>query len=308
MGIKRNNNEKLHSNNKHQKGYDFTKLCEANPELKEFVFVNKYENETIDFANPNAVKSLNKALLFKYYNIKFWDFPDDNLCPPIPGRVDYVHHLAELLNSSGIKEEVTVLDIGVGASCIYPLLGNAEYDWKFVGTDIDKKSIDRAEKIIKKNNLVEAIKLKQQKDSTHIFEGILSETDKFSATLCNPPFYRSQEEAMEANARKLEGLRIGDEVATRNFSGKQQELWYKGGEKAFVHTYLYESSKFKTQCFWYSTLVSKKGNLESIYSSLEKLGATNVKTIPMHQGNKVSRVVAWTFLTEQEQKDWINNS
>jgi len=307
MGIKRNSNEKLHANNKHQKGYDFTTLCEANPELKEFVFVNKYENETIDFADPYAVKSLNKALLFKFYNIKFWDFPDDNLCPPIPGRVDYVHHLAELLNASGIKDDTKVLDIGVGASCIYPLLGNAEYNWKFVGTDIDKKSIDRAEKIIKKNNLGDAIKLMQQKDSTHIFEGILNETDKYSATMCNPPFYRSQEEAMEANARKLEGLGISDDVATRNFSGKQQELWYKGGEKAFVHTYLYESSKFKTQCFWYSTLVSKKGNLESIYSSLEKLGATAVKTIPMHQGNKVSRIVAWTFLTKDEQTNWNKN-
>ncbi|MBN4083025.1 RlmF-related methyltransferase, partial [bacterium AH-315-A23] len=226
----------------------------------------------------------------------------------IPGRVDYIHHLADLLKSSGIKEDAKVLDIGMGASCIYPLLGNAVYNWEFVGTDIDKKSIDRAEKILKKNELVDVVKLKQQKDSTHIFEGILGEIDKFSATMCNPPFYRSQEEAMEANARKLEGLGISDDVATRNFSGKQQELWYKGGEKAFVHTYLYESSKFKEQCFWYSTLVSKKGNLESIYNSLEKLGATKVKTIPMNQGNKVTRVVAWTFLTEEEQKDWNNDA
>jgi 23S rRNA (adenine1618-N6)-methyltransferase len=307
MGTKRKSSGNLHPRNKHIKGYNLSNLCEVNPELKEFLFVNKFGTETIDFANPVAVKNLNKALLFEHYNIKFWDFPDDNLCPPIPGRVDYVHYLADLLKSSGIESEVKVLDIGVGASCIYPLLGNAVYNWKYLGTDIDKKSIDRAEKIIKKNNLVDAIKLKQQKDSTHIFEGILSESDKFSASMCNPPFYRSQEEAMQANARKLEGLNISDNVATRNFSGKQQELWYKGGEKAFVHTYLYESSKFKTQCFWYSTLVSKKGNLESIYDSLKKLGATEIKTIPMHQGNKVTRIVAWTFLTSQEQKEWDKN-
>lgn len=307
MGIKRNSNEKLHPNNKHQKGYNFNELCDTYKELEEYVFVNKFGNETIDFANPIAVKNLNRALLFSYYNIQFWDFPDDNLCPPIPGRVDYIHHLAELLKTVGIEGEVKVLDIGVGASCIYPLLGNAEYGWKFLGTDIDKKSIDRAEKILKKNQLKDVIKLKQQPDSSHIFLDILNETDKFSASMCNPPFYRSQEEAMEANARKLEGLGISDDVATRNFSGKQQELWYKGGEKAFVHTYLYESSKFKTQCFWYTTLVSKKGNLESMYASLKKLGATVVKTIPMHQGNKVTRIVAWTFLSEEEQKDWNSN-
>ena len=299
------NSEQLHSNNKHKNGYNFNDLCEVYPDLKEFVFVNQYGTDTIDFANPKAVKAINTALLFKYYNLTFWDFPDDNLCPPIPGRVDYIHYLADLLNASGIHENVKVLDIGIGANCIYPLLGNAEYNWQFIGTDIDKKSLDRAQIILKKNNLIEFIQLKQQTDSTQIFKGIISESDKFSATMCNPPFYRSQEDAMQANARKLEGLGNRDDVKTRNFSGKQQELWYKGGEKAFIHTYLYESSMFKTNCFWYSTLVSKKENAESMYSSLKKLGATDIKTIPMHQGNKVTRIVAWTFLNKDEQKEWI---
>ncbi len=305
MISKGKNSEQLHSNNKHKNSYNFNDLCEVYADLKEFVFVNQYGTDTIDFANPKAVKAINTALLFKYYNLTFWDFPDDNLCPPIPGRVDYIHYLADLLKASGINENVKVLDIGIGANCIYPLLGNAEYNWQFIGTDIDKKSLDRAQNILKKNNLTEFIQLKQQTDSTQIFKSIISETDKFSATMCNPPFYRSQEDAMQANARKLEGLGNRDDVQTRNFSGKQQELWYKGGEKAFIHTYLYESSMFKTNCFWYSTLVSKKENAESMYSSLKKLGATDIKTIPMHQGNKVTRIVAWTFLNKDEQKEWI---
>jgi len=304
METKKNNRKHLHPRNRHKEGYNFLELYGSYPELKEFVFINSYGTETIDFANPEAVKAINTALLFKYYNITFWDFPNDNLCPPIPGRVDYIHYLNDLLTSSGIKKNISILDIGTGASCIYPLLGNAEYGWQFVGTDIDKKSLDRAGKIIKKNKLEEFISLKQQKDSTHIFKGILGVNNKFSATMCNPPFYRSQQEAMEANARKLEGLGDRNDSKTRNFSGKQQELWYKGGEKAFVHTYLYESSMFKTQCFWYTTLVSKKENVQSMYDSLTKLGATEIKTIPMHQGNKVTRVVAWTFLSDKEQKEW----
>lgn len=305
MKTKNNNSQHLHLNNKHKNGYHFPELIEKYPALEEFVFVNNYGTKTINFADPKAVKAINTALLFKYYNIQYWDFPDDNLCPPIPGRVDYIHYLADLLNASGIYKNVKILDIGIGANCIYPLLGNAEYNWKFVGTDIDKKSLDRAQNILKKNKLTEFIQLKQQTDSTQIFKGILNETDKFSASMCNPPFYRSQEDAMQANARKLEGLGISDTIKTRNFSGKQQELWYKGGEKAFIHTYLYESSMFKTNCFWYSTLVSKKENAESMYSSLKKLGATDIKTIPMHQGNKVTRIVAWTFLNKDEQKEWI---
>ena len=304
MGANKKSNKNLHPKNKHNSNYNFTELIAAYPLLKEFVFVNKYGTETVDFSNPEVVKAINTALLFKYYNLTFWDFPDDNLCPPIPGRVDYIHYLADVLKSSEISEPITILDVGTGANCIYPLLGNAEYNWKFVGTDIDKKSLDRAQIILKKNKLIESIQLKHQKDSTHIFDGIFSETDKFSASMCNPPFYKSQQDAMEANARKLEGLGNTEHIKPRNFSGKQQELWYKGGEKAFIHTYLYESSMFKKQCFWYSTLVSKKENAESMLSSLKKLGATEIKTIPMHQGNKVTRIVAWTFLTEKEQKEW----
>lgn len=300
-----NSTEKLHPNNLHQKGYQFLELCEVYPQLQEFVFVNNYGTSTIDFANSKAVKAINTALLFKYYNITFWDFPDDNLCPPIPGRVDYIHYLADLLKSSGIHENAKIIDVGVGANCIYPLLGNAVYGWHFLGTDIDKKSLDRAKKILKKNKLTECILLKQQVDSSQIFKGILNESDKFSATMCNPPFYKSQEDAMQANARKLKGLG-NNNYSTRNFSGKQQELWYKGGEKAFIHTYLYQSSKFKTNCFWYTTLVSKKENVQGMYDSLQKLGATKIKTIPMHQGNKVTRIVAWTFLNDDEQKEWNN--
>ena len=295
----------LHPNNIHQKGYNFDELCAVYPTLQKFVFVNKYSTKTIDFSNQKAVKAINTALLFKYYNITFWDFPDDNLCPPIPGRVDYIHYLADLLTSSGINKNAKIIDVGVGANCIYPLLGNAVYSWHFLGTDIDEKSLDIADEILKNNKLTEFMVLKQQVNSTHIFKGILNESDKFSATMCNPPFYKSQEDAMQANARKLKGLGNNNH-STRNFSGKQQELWYKGGEKAFIHTYLYESSLFKTQCFWYSTLVSKKENIQGMYDSLQKLGATEIKTIPMHQGNKVTRIVAWTFLNEDEQKEWNN--
>jgi len=294
----------LHPKNKHQSDYDFSELCKVYPPLKDYVFVNKYETKTIDFSNAKAVKKLNKALLFAYYNLTFWDFPDENLSPPIPGRVDYIHYLADLLKASGLNKNVKLLDIGTGASCIYPILGNAEYGWPFVASDIDEKALKSAEQILMKNNLTAAIKLRHQTDSTQIFTGILNSSDMFSATMCNPPFYRSEEEAMQANIRKLKGLGASSNTVARNFSGRFNELCYKGGEKAFVHTYLYESSLYKTQSFWYTTLVSKKENLESIYASLKKLKATDIKTIPMYHGNKITRIVAWTFLSADEQKTW----
>ena len=291
----------LHPKNKHDEGYDFSTLCNTYPPLKEFVFINDYNTETIDFSNSAAVKKLNRALLIVHYKLSFWEFPDTNLCPPIPGRVDYIHHVADLLKESNIST-VKALDIGTGASCIYPILGNAEYGWQFVATDIDKKSLDCVKQILIQNKLEDKIKLRFQKDKTQIFKDILGDDDKFSCTICNPPFYNSIAEAEQENARKNKGLNKSS--TQRNFAGIETELSYKGGEKAFLHTYLYESSQFKKHCFWYTTLVSKKENVQSMYTSLEKLGATAIKNIPMHQGNKITRIVAWTFLSKKERQEW----
>ena len=280
-------------------------MCKAYPDLLPFVFVNKYETKTIDFAVPKAVKALNTALLLKHYNIAFWEFPDANLCPPIPGRVDYIHYLLDLLKASNISENTSVLDIGTGASCIYPILGHAEYNWKFVATDIDSKSLKNAQEIINKNGLSNSISLRYEEDSAQIFKSVINSEDKFSASMCNPPFYKSEQEALEATTRKLKGLNKVEGKVVRNFSGTQNELWYKGGEKAFLHNYLYESSLFKNQCFWFTTLVSKKDLVKGMQVSLKKLGATEVKVINMGQGNKISRIVAWTFLSKEEQRNWI---
>ncbi|MDN3666894.1 23S rRNA (adenine(1618)-N(6))-methyltransferase RlmF [Algibacter miyuki] len=286
----------FHPKNKHQEGYDLEALCTAFPGLLPFVFENKHQTQTIDFANPKAVKALNTALLVKYYGVTFWAFPDTNLCPPIPGRVDYMHHIAHLVKKTNTENGVKILDIGTGASCIYPILGHAEYNWDFVATDIDERSLKTADKIVTKNNLSKSVTLRHQKDEAHIFTGIIEEDEMFSVAVCNPPFYKSEAEALEATTRKSKNLNKNTDKLVRNFSGTQNELLYKGGEKAFLHTYLYESSLYKTQCHWFTTLVSKKDLVKGMYASLKKLGATEIKTINMGQGNKISRIVAWTFM------------
>lgn len=278
----------LHPNNIHNQGYDFSLLVAKYPKLSEFITV-KFDKETIDFSDPIAVKEFNKALLFTHYGITFWSFSDDNLCPPIPGRVDYVHHLSDLIAT---EKNIKVLDVGTGATCIYPLLGNAVYDWQFVGTDIDAQSLSNAQKIIDKNSLESKISLRYQKDENHILKGVINKEDTFTLTMCNPPFYKSAEEARGANRRKSRNL--GNNTV-RNFAGNSNELWYVGGEKAFLHTYLYESSQLPKTSKWFTSLVSKKENVESLQNSGKKLGVNEFKVIPMHQGNKVTRIVCWRF-------------
>jgi 23S rRNA (adenine1618-N6)-methyltransferase len=279
----------LHPRNKFNKGYNFDELIKINPKLETYVAKNQFDVITIDFSIPEAVKELNKALLFSYDKISVWDFSDKNLCPPIPGRLDYIHYLADLISTDST---IKILDIGTGATCIYPILGVAEYDWDFVASDIDLDSLDTAQDIIEDNNLGSKIELRQQIDENNILKGILKDEDSFSAVMCNPPFFKSGEEAQGANKRKNRNL---GNNPVRNFSGNNNELWYVGGEKAFLHNYLYESSLFKEKSTWFTSLVSKKENIVSLQKSSAKLGAIEFKVIPMHQGNKVTRIVCWRF-------------
>lgn len=184
----------LHPRNQHRLGYDFDSLIKILPELKNFAGINEHQIQTLDFSNPDAVKALNKALLLAYYDIHFWEIPSTFLCPPIPGRVDYIHYLADLLaqSNNGIipkGEAVQGLDIGVGANCIYPILGNAVYGWSFVGTDIDEKAIQNCKKIIEKNpRLMDAISLQLQTEPRFIFKNIMESEDKFAFTIATLPF------------------------------------------------------------------------------------------------------------------------
>ncbi|KIA82508.1 23S rRNA (adenine(1618)-N(6))-methyltransferase RlmF [Flavobacterium sp. AED] len=301
----------LHPRNLDRFGYDFEQLIKNCPELKAFVSVNEHNIETIDFSNPEAVKSLNKALLVTHYGIQDWDIPKNYLCPPIPGRADYIHYIADLLASSNnaiIPEGETVqgLDIGIGANCIYPIIGNSTYGWSFVGTDIDEKAIQNCKKIIQDNpNLMDAISLQLQTESRFIFKNIITPEDKFTFTICNPPFHNSKEEATKSSIRKinnLENTRTKNPVL--NFGGQNTELWCEGGEIGFLTQMIYESAKYPMNCLWFTTLVSKKENLSSIYKTLNKVSAVEVKTIDMAQGQKTSRIVAWTFLSEAQQKAW----
>ena len=115
-----------------------------------------------------------------HYDIQNWDIPKNYLCPPVPGRADYIHYIADLLASSNngiIPEGETVqgLDIGVGANCIYPIIGASTYGWSFVGTDIDLKAIENCSAIIEENpKLIDVISLQQQTESRFIFKNIIS--------------------------------------------------------------------------------------------------------------------------------------
>lgn len=302
----------LHPRNRHNGRYDFPALIAASPELAAFVIRNPYGKQSIDFANPEAVKVFNRALLKQSYGIAHWDIPPGYLCPPIPGRADYLHGLADLLaaeNGGTIPRggAIQALDIGTGANCIYPLIGHREYGWHFSGTDIDAVALASARTIVSANKLAKAIDLRQQNDPKKIFAGIIQPGERFDITLCNPPFHASAAEATGGSQRKWRNLGKLDpkrKLPVLNFGGQAKELWCEGGELAFVRRLAAESAEVGRQVCWFSTLVSKGDNVAPLQAVLKRLGAESVQLHDMAQGQKRSRFVAWSFLDEGERGLW----
>lgn len=301
----------LHTRNLHRNPYDFDQLISCVPELKHYVFVNAYQTATINFSLPKAVKLLNKALLLHFYNIKNWDIPDANLCPPIPGRADYVHYIADLLaeNQGEIPSgnSVSGLDIGTGANLVYPLLAHRSYGWKMLGTDINQDSLENAQRILDHNpDLSSVIQLKKQTNPDYIFRNIIGSGDRFAFSMCNPPFHDSEASALKGNLRKTKNINHSkSKKPVFNFGGQQSELWCEGGELAFISKMIEESIQYSSQVLWFTCLVSKKDNLYKLTTLLKKVKAIDFKTIDMAQGQKISRMLAWTFVAEKDRGGWI---
>ncbi|NUT76527.1 23S rRNA (adenine(1618)-N(6))-methyltransferase RlmF [Pseudomonas sp. C1C7] len=302
----------LHPRNRHQGRYDFPALIKSTPELGKFVIINPYGKESIDFASPDAVRVFNRALLKSFYGIAHWDIPADYLCPPVPGRADYVHFLADLLaeGNEGVIPRgaaVKVLDVGTGANCVYPLIGHSDYRWHFLGSDIDATAIAAAKTIIAANGLNKAIQIRQQANRKQILLGLLESDERFDLTMCNPPFHASLEEATRGSSRKWRALGKADpkrKLPVLNFGGQAAELWCEGGEVRFVTQLISESAQVGQQVLWFSTLVSKASNLPAMQTALKKAGALESRVVEMSQGQKQSRFVAWTFQTPEQQQAW----
>ncbi|SFS57893.1 23S rRNA m(6)A-1618 methyltransferase [Sulfitobacter marinus] len=293
---------KLHPRNQHSDGYDFERLVAQTPELESFTTRNPTGQATIDFQDVNAVRMLNRALLKTHYNIDFWDIPNGYLCPPIPGRVDYIHYLADLLADGSSQEiprgrHIKALDIGTGASLVYPLTGQSEYGWHFTGVEIDAGALKSATQIRDVNGL--NITLRQQNNPKDIFRGVIKTHDTFHVTLCNPPFHASMKQANKGTQRKWAGLGKGHS-SKLNFGGQNAELWCPGGEIKFIARMVEQSMEFADQCLWFTSLVSKKDNVQTLRRILGKAKVADLKIVEMAQGQKTSRFIAWTYMNKKQ--------
>lgn len=185
-----------------------------------------------------------------------------------------------------------------------------------LASDIDPVSIQQASLIVQSNSKLQGhIECRLQKNSQHIFNGIIGANERYTVTTCNPPFHASLADAQQGTQRKLTNLQANQRKKGRlatptlshprlNFGGQKAELWCPGGEAAFIGKMAVESQQFAQQVLWFTTLISKGDNVRGMKKQLEKLGAQSIQVVEMAQGQKISRFVAWSFQNAEQRKLW----
>ena len=301
----------LHPRNLHRQAYDFPALIASHPALAAFVRPNPFGALSVDFADPAAVQTLNAALLAHFYGVSEWTLPTGYLCPPIPGRADYIHQIADLLaeaNQGRIPQGdgICGLDVGCGANAIYPLLGRAIHGWRFIATEIDAVAARNAEQIFAANSVLQGgLEVRLQTRADDVLSMAINSDERIDFTLCNPPFHASAEAAAAGSQRKLRNLGLAREGAPRlNFAGRAHELWCEGGEREFLRRMIVQSEPLAGHILWFSSLVSKPENLPPAQAWLEQAGARSVRILEMSQGQKRSRILAWSYQSLAGQTQW----
>ncbi|KAF9505776.1 hypothetical protein BS47DRAFT_1334215 [Hydnum rufescens UP504] len=272
---------------------DFDALAESYPPLKPHVFLNATGKPSINFKDIDAQRRLTEALLYRDFGLSL-ALPDGRLCPT--RRLNYVRWIQSLVRSvrpweSDVTPDLVLgLDIGTGASAIYPLLSCAvEPLWRIVATDIDEISLEYARKNVNENDLSARVDIRRSSVEGPILHPL---TDAalpiFDFTMCNPPFYSSAEDIVQsASAKDFDPHAV--------CTGSDIEMITPGGEVAFVQKILEESLSLKHRCRWFTSLLGKLTSVASMVDRFRETKIDNYAITEFVQGHTRRWAVGWSF-------------
>ncbi|KAH7924188.1 hypothetical protein BV22DRAFT_1166095 [Leucogyrophana mollusca] len=285
----------MHSRNPYRNPPDFAALARQYLPLKPYVSSAPNGTSTIDFKDPVAQRRLTEALLQRDFDIQL-TLPDDRLCPPcLPSRLNYVLWLQDIIEVVSSKVDVVRgVDIGTGASAIYPLLAcKLDPSWIMTATDIDEASLRSARANVERNNLCDRITVLQAAHNDPIFS--LLDVDintQFDFTMCNPPFYSSAEEIASSSDAKEYGPSA---VCT----GVDVEMITPGGESEFVTRMVTESLRHKSRCRWFTSMLGKMSTVPVVVALLRLNKIDNYAITEFVQGQTRRWAIAWSFGTSR---------
>ncbi|KKA26160.1 hypothetical protein TD95_003605 [Thielaviopsis punctulata] len=275
----------------------FAELYKTEPDFRELAlfdadFAPFVKNGSIEFSSPDAVMQLTKSLLSRDFGLKL-EMPPDRLCPMVHNRHNYILWLKELVDSTmpegARQEDVLGLDIGTGASCIYPLLGCVQRPWQFIGTDIDESNIIFARENIARNSFQSRIRLLLRSPSDPLISLSDFGVSRLTFTMTNPPFYTSLQDLRDSAALKAR-------PPLTACTGSAAEMVTAGGEVGFATRILADSLVCRERVQWYTVMFGKHASLEEFVGSLQSHGISNYAVTEFVQGARTRRVaVAWSF-------------
>ena len=250
---------------------------------------------TVDFSSWTHARALTGAILSSAHGVVGWDVPEGHLVPAETNRRRYVEWVEKLLRLSSPRGEggVRGLDVGTGASVIYPLLGAATRGWRFVGTDVTDEALTCARENLRRNPRLEAlIEIRDARgengERDRVLKGVVKEGETFSFCMCNPPFFESMEEA-------------GRNPQTA-YGGTEAEMVFPGGEEAFVKKIFSDSLEMKHAIHWFTTMCGKKKTMTSMRTLLHALRVPAIRTTELVHGKTSRWCIAWSFSSDAASK------
>lgn len=300
--------ERMHYRNAfREQNLNFKLVAGRQEDLKPFIERRSESQWRLNFKSWVVTRALNSALLIDAYELGMWDLPRFQLCPPVANRANYIHWLEDLLlqsRPSGVAEtgaSVRGLDVGVGASCVFPLLGASINGWSFVGVDIVDIALSSAIKNVRNNpRIAGLIEIRDGRMSEVIPSRNLSKfntllgvknEEQFSFCMCNPPFFDLIQDAK---------LNPGT-----NFGGTTYEMCHPGGEEAFTQRIFDESLVLRERVHWYTTMCGKKRTLRKILHLLEVARVPTIRTTRFLQGRTTRWGIAWSFSSQPRLQELV---
>lgn len=224
----------------------------------------------------------------------------------MPVRWNYVRWIQDLLDTTSDsysdlhdpEREVIGLDIGTGASAIYPLLAcSTRPQWRMAGSDIEQHSLEYARKNVGSNGMSKRIKLALSTTDAPIIPLDKIGVDELDFVMTNPPFYSSKEDMKSSYGNK-------NLPPSAICTGSENEMICPGGDVGFVSRIIAESLKLQDQVQWYTAMLGKLSSLQQIVAKLKEHDITNFAVTCLQAGHKTKRwAVGWSFQDYRPRND-----
>ncbi|XP_073091126.1 RNA N(6)-adenosine-methyltransferase METTL16 isoform X1 [Manis javanica] len=283
----------MHARNRYKdKPPDFAYLASKYPDFKQHVQINLNGRVSLNFKDPEAVRALTCTLLREDFGLSI-DIPLERLIPTVPLRLNYIHWVEDLIGHQDSDKSTLRrgIDIGTGASCIYPLLGTTLNGWYFLATEVDDMCFNYAKKNVEQNNLSDLIKVVKVPQKTLLMDALKEESEIiYDFCMCNPPFFANQLEAKGVNSRNARR----PPPSSVN-TGGITEIMAEGGELEFVKRIIHDSLQLKKRLRWYSCMLGKKCSLAPLKEELRVQGVPKVTYTEFCQGRTMRWALAWSF-------------